>query len=560
MGLFGAGTVDRSAGSRVIAIVSAAALIIGAFVVATTLYGVHHFYSPIVWWDEWDGYIGFYLATLHKNALHAWLQPHVEHRIVTSRVLYWLDIRYFQGYHLVMFAAEQASLAGIVALIAQAYRSGRTNAGVLAWVVGVGAALMFSWVQSEILKWGFETCVVLAYLCAACAVFTYTRERIRPVPRFVIAFVFSALSEYSMGNGIGAPLTIAALSIVMRRPMREIVASACVAVLLVASYSIGYVKPPAGVGGVAPTVQLIAQFFIVFLGNPLYFIGAPLFACGEAGLIVFAASCWIGVRAYIERRITPYRAFLLGVIIFVLASAAAATIGRYPGGVMAAIESRYTTGPLLCWLAIALLAFDINSSVAARAWVMVASVAASAMLALSQSGVDADNAYLFDWKLGVLSQKIGLDHIKYSGLLFPVDSHARFIINANRAAAANLAIYNQPWLRDAGRVKFDPARINNGLCNGAIDIVTHDDQGATVSGWAVAHASKDLLIVLTDQDGNTVGYGVTGGERPDVARFTPDAPSASGWVGFSSKRGPLNAFVYSNGDFCPLHSDPATNR
>jgi hypothetical protein len=560
MGNSGAGTVDRSAGSWVFTVVSTAAVLVGVFVVATTLYGVQHFYSPIIWWDEWDGYIGFYIASLKGNTLHAWWQPHVEHRIITSRVLYWLDLRYFHGAHIIMFAAEQASLAGIVALVTQAYRTGREQAGVIAWVVGIGAALMFSWVQSEVLKWGFETCVVLAYFFATCAVFTYTRERLHPVTRFAASFIFAALSEFSMGNGIGAPLTIAALAVLMRRPAREIVASACVAILLVASYAIGYMKPPADPSAIAPTLRVMAQFFIVFLGNPFYFIGAPLFACGEAGIIVLAASCWIGIRAFMASQVTPYRGFLLGVIVFVLASASAATIGRSPGGVMAAIESRYTTGPLLCWFALALLAFDVSSSATTRGWIMVSSVAVSLVTAMSQVNVHADNGYLYDWKLGILSQKIGLDHTEYSGQLFPLDIHSRFTSNAIKAAALHLGIYNRPWLRDAGQVRFDPTHIKQEMCAGAIDIVKPDSQGSTVSGWAVGPVPKDLLIVLTDQSGNTVGYGVTGGQRPDVTALIPTAPSASGWVGFSSKRGALKAYVYSNGDFCQLQSNPATDR
>jgi hypothetical protein len=29
-------------------------------IVATTLYGGYRFYSPIPYWDQWDGYIGFF--------------------------------------------------------------------------------------------------------------------------------------------------------------------------------------------------------------------------------------------------------------------------------------------------------------------------------------------------------------------------------------------------------------------------------------------------------------------------------------------------------------------
>lgn len=551
----------RSARTWAIGLVSIAALIVGAFVVATTLYGVKRFYSPIIWFDEWDGYLGFYLATLVKGkALHAWWAPHVEHRIITSRVLYWLDLRFFHGAHIIMFAVEQLSLAGIVAVIARAYKVGRLQSASVFWVIGIGAALMFSWVQSEVLKWGFETCVVLAYFFATCAAYIYTRENFNPTARLIVAFVFAALAEFSMGNGITAPLTIAVMAIGLRRPKTEIIAAGLIAVALVASYAIGYVRPLRDPNAVAPTLAVMAQFLIFFLGNPLYFIGAPLFACGEAGIIVLISACWIGGNTYLHRKMTPYRAFLLGVIVFVLASAAAAMIGRSPGGVMAAIESRYTTGPLLCWLALALLAFDVSPSATVRGWIMVVSIIVAGVMAQAQSEVKADNSYLYDWKLGVLGQRIGLDHTEYSGLLFPLSMHERFMGNADKAAKLQLGMYDRPWLRDAGHVKFDPNRIKQDMCQGTIDIVKPDETGSTVRGWAIGPVPNDLLIVMTDQAGATVGYGVTGGPRPDVTAVIPTAPATAGWVGFTSKPGPLNAYVYSNGDFCQLQSNPETNR
>ncbi|MFT4505385.1 hypothetical protein [Caballeronia sp. 15711] len=532
--------------------ISVASLIVAAFVVATTLYGVVRFYSPIIWFDEWDGYLGFYLSTLGNLGLQPWWEPHVEHRIITSRVLYWLDLRYFHGAHVILFGAEQLGLAGIVIVVMRAYTDGRARVDRIAWVIGIGAALMFSWVQSEILKWGFETCVVLAYFFATSAAYLFTRDKITPPKRLGLAFTFAALSEFSMGNGIGAPVMLAMLSILMRRSRQEIVASGCAAIILVASYMIGYSKPPPNPLAITPTLNSMAEFLVVFLGNPLFFIGAPVWACAAMGFFTLVGSCWIGVHVYLTRQVTPYRAFLFGLILFVFASGAAATIGRSPGGIMAAIESRYTTGPLLGWLALALLAFDVSLTAVAQTCIMLVSVVISAVIALSQGGARADNAYLYDWKLGLLGQRIGLDHKEYSGQLFPLEIHSRFVRNANLAADLKLGIYGQPWLHDAGLVKFDSTLGDDGMCRGYIDTVKPNALGATVGGWAVADQSKDLLIVLTDDTGKTVGYGVTGARRSDVTALIPSAPATSGWVGFASQSTSLRAYVYSAGHFCKL--------
>ncbi|MEX3954895.1 hypothetical protein [Trinickia sp. EG282A] len=528
-----------------------AALVVGTFVVLTTLYGVHRFYSPVPWWDEWDGYVGFYMAATNGMGFHAWWWPHMEHRIVTSRLLFWLDLRYFGGSHILLFAAQQAMLAGIVALIVNTAR--RAGAS-FAWTIGVVAALMFAWVQSEVLTWGFETGVIAVYFFLAWALVEFTCAESSAVRRFVAGFLLAACAEFSMGNGIAAPFALMIAAIVGRRPLREIAMSAVLSVALASIYFIGYVKPqvdePHIVG--SPLLHHLG-FFAAFLGNPLAMLGASESACAAAGLVVAIAIVFLACRLYLSRSVTPYRALLIGICAFVIASDLAADYGRGAATAGAALASRYTTGTLLAWVAVLLLAID--SLPKARHQVMMLGVLVAASMATSQARVLDSNAYLYGWKLGVLSTKIGLEHTEYSGMIFPAKPesvHERFERYAAYSAQHDLGIYQREWLRDAGTVKFDASKVG-GSCQGFFDRLKQDNVGLEASGWASSPYLRDTLIVLTDGNGDTIGYGVTGQQRLDVRQAVPGAGDSAGWVGFAQRTaGPVRAYAYTGGRFCPL--------
>jgi hypothetical protein len=53
-------------------------------------------YSPVPTMDMWPGFLNFYLKATAGD-WSAWWQAHVSHRIVLSRLFFWLDLRFFGG-------------------------------------------------------------------------------------------------------------------------------------------------------------------------------------------------------------------------------------------------------------------------------------------------------------------------------------------------------------------------------------------------------------------------------------------------------------------------------
>src|SRR5687767_513075 len=61
-----------------------------AFLALALVGGTRH-YSPVPFWDMWDSYLGFFGST-RDGGFGVWWAQHNEHRIVFSKVLFWLDL------------------------------------------------------------------------------------------------------------------------------------------------------------------------------------------------------------------------------------------------------------------------------------------------------------------------------------------------------------------------------------------------------------------------------------------------------------------------------------
>lgn len=531
-------------------------IILGVAVFLSTLYGVIHFYSPIPWYDEWDGYIGFY-RNITTGYLAGWWIPHMEHRLLLPRAFFWADIVWFGGQHYALFLAEQALQTGMVLLVWREYARGQSFKAPLSWTIGLPLALMFSWVQVEVFKWGFELQVIAVYFFALWAAAQYSHLNSRPIERIGIALVLAALAEISMGNGMLAFAMLLGQGFIARRALRELGLIGLVGAALWTIYFIGYTKPPVvhPVLSARQFAENSIQFFLVFLGNPLALVQSNLRICMMVGGATLAFAGWMTVRLYLRKQITPYRLFLIGGYGFVVLSGLAAMSGRAWFGPAAAAMSRYTTGPLLAWVLLAFLAFDVLADSARRQWVVFGSVAMATLLASYQYHVRDDSSYLYDWKLAVLAHKIGLDRPDLDALLFPAEAHDHFTSLADFAAQNGVALYGRGWLRDAGSVVYRPDARDSSWCRGSFDGTETGKNGLVARGWAYSSQnSRNMLVVLTDAAGKTVGYGVTGKGRPDVAAQIGRDARVSGWIGFVQPvAGPLTAYAYYSGRFCLLN-------
>lgn len=90
------------------------------------------------------------------------------------------------------------------------------------------------------------------------------------------------------------------------------------------------------------------------------------------------------------------------------------------------------------------------------------------------------------------------------------------------ARDAGLGVYGSSWWSQVGTLRYRDAARDDTLCSGRVDVLVPSDPERGAQGWVtVTPPSADVLIVLTDDSGETVGYGVSGQRRPDVAKWSP---------------------------------------
>lgn len=108
------------------------------------------------------------------------------------------------------------------------------------------------------------------------------------------------------------------------------------------------------------------------------------------------------------------------------------------------------------------------------------------------------------------------------------------------------------WWPQVGVVRYSASARDDRLCSGSVDRLVAAGPQRGARGWVTTSPpSADVLIVLTDQADRTVGYGISGQARPDVARAVPGARRDSGWIAIA-EASPAHAYAYVDGRFCRL--------
>lgn len=480
----------------------------------------------------------------------------MEHRIVLARIIFLLDIVVFGGWNIFTVIVNYVCVTAIGYVFWRQYRNGATNKYSPLLIGGLIFGFIFLWCQNENLKWGFQSQGLMIYLFSMLAFARFSRIDGNP-NRIPIVIVLCVLATLSMGNGVVSFFIVAIQALLLRRPGRESITAIIAGSICAAIYFYGLRSPGLPIDSTVAHIRLARiEFFTIFMGNPIFAIYPNLRAASLIGTALLVISVFAVLPIYLKREITPYRSFLIATYGMMVAAALAASNFRWMDGLHYAVTSRYSTPTVLAYASLSLLILDIVAKPLTRTAAALASVAFLTVLSISQKGVFLTNSTLYDWRLAVLGTKIGMDHQNYDALIYPSTHHDRYLKFAAMAAEDRIGPYAKGWLHDAGVVKYDPDKRNDSLCVGFLDAVHSDEFGTTANGWIVAKTNSDdpLLVVLANAAGETVGYGVTGINRPDVMQSIPGARIDAGWVGFISKQHTLTAYGYFNGEFCKLQS------
>jgi len=321
-------------------------------------------YSPVPFWDMWNGTLQFVMNFNDGDRWSLWSQ-HNEHRIVLARLLFLLDENIFGGtgvflivmnYVLVLIAAS--IYWGVLVILNRQHVSGP----VIAMAALFLTAILFLWTQENNLTWGFQSQFFLAQLLPLSALLLLSLSSLNPNQStlwFCIACILGTLSVGTMANGLLALPLLAVLALLLRMRIWRIAALLVLSVAYFWFYFLDYTRPP-GHGSILTSFLErpldTVLFTFSYLGSPVYEpVGGGLRGGIAAGLlgILFVLLSGIAAAIILPRASSdPVRTALIVFIVFIGGTALATAGGRVDFGLVAAVASRYTTPSLMAWAAL----------------------------------------------------------------------------------------------------------------------------------------------------------------------------------------------------------------
>ncbi|WP_353632273.1 hypothetical protein ABVN18_08530 [Pseudomonas canadensis] len=529
------------------------ALLLCGLIVITSLIGGVISFSPVPYWDMWDGFVDFY-SKVQAGDYAAWWAPHNEHRIVLSRLFFWSDIRWFGGlsYSLIVINYLLAAAGCVVFahFLNEAFKQ-LPNKDTRPFFMCVLVSWLFCWSQHENFTVGFQSQFFMAQLFPLCAF--YFIYKMSSVPQkatqyFVFAALFGVLAVGTMANGVIAMPLLLLYGLFCRIGWRK---NAVIGMLSAVCISFYFYKAPAKEGSLLHTLLSdplgIAHYIFVYVGNPFYYI-APFsnnsLKVAVAAVAGFFFIATVAVYAYLNIRSTQKNYLHLSLLLFILyigGTALGTAGGRLEFGVAQASSSRYTTPALMVWAALFVMMMPILSRWAKKSRVVLpVFLMLSVALLLGQTrALVSKNDENFERLVAALALELNVSDKNQINHVYPRVERALHV--ARIASENNISIFDaKPILGAKEKIGSLSNRTDGKQCLGAIDqILPVVDEGhwASVSGWIYDESSETVpsSVVILDPKNIVVGYAITGGDRKDIAKLQGASATRSKFKGYVLK-------------------------
>lgn len=326
------------------------------FFSVAVLYGIWLNYSPVPLSDSWSGIVGFYLDALDDP--WAWWRQHYDHRILVSKLFFWLDMRYLGGSNAPLLGLNFVLMLGIGATF-QAYarhlldlRERETRLLLLACLM----MLALSWIQRQNITWEFQNQFYWAYLLPLLACFAMARSVEAGTGWLVLSLALGVASAFSMANGIFALPILTLLALVIFRSWRQAVPIGLLAVVCIGLFFLGYEHTPGREQGPAFFREhplTVAAYTLAYLGNPFYWVTGYIEVAVIGGALAIVLLAWLLCSARLRQ--SPFALALFAYAAYIVGTAAMTALGRAFYSLELAASSRYTTPALSLWSALLLL-------------------------------------------------------------------------------------------------------------------------------------------------------------------------------------------------------------
>ena len=513
--------------------------------IALAIIGGIRAYSPVPFWDMWDGYLGFFSKVMSGD-MSAWWAQHNEHRIVLARVFFWLDFALFDGQGWFLIVVNYLLQAVVCMLFWTIWKESRSDKH--HWIGYFLIAWLFSWIQKENLTWGFQSQFILAQLLPLAALYFLHRSvHIGTDPKkwFVLAVTSGVLSIGSMANGVLALPIMMVYAVLVRMRLLRIVVLSVVSVFALGIYFYGYIAP-AGHGSLGQAMRTnplgLLHYVVVYVGGAFSFGNnhVGMWTASIAGIFLIGSSIFFAMKVLTRPREQTLRLALLAFIFYIGGTALGTAGGRLIFGIDQALSSRYMTPSLMVWGALLILYLPhlnaLRMTVQNKIWVAFA-VLLLLMLPKQLEPLVLKNDGILNRKLAALAIELSVKDEPQIKHIF--HSVSLILDITKKPIAENWSIFGMPPIKDQHeilRTKLDVVNAAD-TCRGAIDEISKIDgesQYLKLRGWIFDPVQNKVppYALLVDAVGTVYGVVLTGDDRMDVANAISPKARYSGAKGY----------------------------
>jgi len=514
------------------------------FYVLTDVVGIFNNYSAVPFWDMWNGYLEFY-TKVQSGEWYVWFGQHNEHRVFLSRILFWIDIHFFDGASYFLIICNFLLMVSIVWLFYKFIKDLFQESSTKFYLFGLIVVLMFSWMQNNNITWGFQSQFFLAYLVPLLAFYLLARYVDTNQNIYYIgALLVGILSVLTMGNGILAMPLLIILGFVLKLSKLKQLTLVAVTVLTLMIYFSDYVAP-AGHGSLTQTILHQPKDFILYiftyLGGPIgYAIGkSKLMVIQFFGFLLIVSSLYFTYRAFKEENKKPLIFALLIFIAYLGGTAFGTAGGRAIFGVNQALESRYMTPSLMAWSSLLIVyVYFAKSTIGTSRFFKILVILVPLLLLSQQIRVFKYNSDS-QMMVAVLSLEMGIKDEEFTRHIFP---NYDWLYNlAKEPKEKNLSIFGNQYIKDiAQKLDKNITQIPSKDFVGAMDeiqTIPNEKNFYRVRGWI--YDNEQSLVpengLIVNETGKVVGYILSGFKRVDVADAISKKAKHSGFYGYLMK-------------------------
>lgn len=405
--------------------------VLGAFFFfITTILGIWRNFSPVPFWDMWDGLAWF--LDLKNGGISSFWSQHNEHRILLSRILFGVDFKFFGGLGVflialnVLFAVAFASALIAFGLFGPLRNSAKTTK--ITFSTFTFAAALF-WSQNNNFTWSFQSQFFLAYLLPFLSLALLGRAKTSNIASksYFVSVLIALLCPWTLAGGF---ITFIPFLIIAWLKKTNIILLGTTLILFAGEiflYFLDYHQPEFHT---SPLTSILTQpiqtmaFASLAAGSPFYFIfGQNIGAAWIAGIVgagIYGSFTFYAFLVLLKKvKFEPQSWPFIGFISYCLATILATAAGRLNFGFEMALSSRYTTPAMYMIAALALIVLTKVRSSDLRLVESAIVALLVGMVPFQLMAIVDKNDQIFHRQVAALGLALGINDPPYAGTIYP---------------------------------------------------------------------------------------------------------------------------------------------